>query len=57
MTTQKLTLSHIKEDNKKYNEKQRIELNDQYHTCIYPNYNNTFLKDLRSNQKKELKLI
>ncbi|MCY8403604.1 hypothetical protein [Bacillus sonorensis] len=57
MTTQKLTLSHIKEDNKKYNEKQRIDLNDQYHTCIYPNYNNTLLKDLRSNQKKELKLI
>ncbi|TWK86687.1 hypothetical protein [Bacillus paralicheniformis] len=38
MTTQKLTLSHIKEDNKKYNEKQRIELNDQYHTYIYPNF-------------------
>lgn len=38
MTTQKLTLSHIKEDNKKYNEKQRIELNDHYHTYIYPNF-------------------
>ncbi|MCF7618669.1 hypothetical protein L3137_15535 [Bacillus sonorensis] len=41
MTTQKLTLSHIKEDNKKYNEKQRIELNDQYHTYIYPNFDPT----------------
>ncbi|TWL74974.1 hypothetical protein CHCC15315_1913 [Bacillus licheniformis] len=41
MTTQKLTLSHIKEDNKKYNEKQRIELNDQYHTYIYPNFDSS----------------
>ncbi|WP_270574327.1 hypothetical protein [Bacillus glycinifermentans] len=41
MTTQKLTLSHIKEDNKKYNDKQRIELNDQFHTYIYPNFDPT----------------
>ncbi|MDE1362848.1 hypothetical protein CHCC15325_3132 [Bacillus licheniformis] len=41
MVTQKLTLNHIKEDNKRYNEKQRIELNEQYHTYIYPNFDPT----------------
>lgn len=46
MTTQKLTLSHIKEDNKKYNEKQRIELNDQFHTYIYPNFDPARVKKM-----------
>lgn len=66
MVTQKLTLNHIKEDNKRYNEKQRIELNEQYHTYIYPNFDPTrvskMIKSLVEDYveiqtKKKLKLI
>ncbi|MFT0857500.1 hypothetical protein VSK97_18035 [Bacillus swezeyi] len=46
MTSQKLTLNHIKEGNKKYNEKQKIELNDQYHTYIYPNFDPTRVSNM-----------
>ncbi|WP_366560099.1 hypothetical protein AB0R69_15450 [Bacillus pumilus] len=38
MTTQKLTLDHIKEGNKKYDEKVKIQLDDNFHVHIYPNF-------------------
>ncbi|MGA4713164.1 hypothetical protein [Bacillus safensis] len=34
----KLTLDHIKEVNKKYDEKVRVQLDDKFHVHIYPNF-------------------
>lgn len=38
MTTQKLTLDHIKDGNKKYDEKVKVQLDDKFHVHIYPNF-------------------
>lgn len=37
--TKKLTLDHIKEGNKKYDEKVKVQLDDKFHIHIYPNFN------------------
>ncbi|AVM24322.1 hypothetical protein [Bacillus pumilus] len=41
MTTQKLTLDHIKDGNKKYDEKVRVQLDEKFHVHIYPNFDPT----------------
>ncbi|MGE6627776.1 hypothetical protein [Bacillus pumilus] len=41
MTTQKLTLDHIKDGNKKYDEKVKVQLDDKFHVHIYPNFDPT----------------
>lgn len=38
MMSTKLTLDHIKEVNKKYDEKVKVQLDDKFHVHIYPNF-------------------
>ncbi|MEH6872441.1 hypothetical protein V7006_18330, partial [Bacillus safensis] len=65
--TKKLTLDHIKEWNKKYDEKVKVQLDDKFHVHIYPNFDpvkitqiiNMALKDvveIESNKKIKHKL-
>lgn len=67
MTTQKLTLDHIKDGNKKYAEKVKVQLDEKFHVHIYPNFDpvkitqiiNMALKDvveIESNKKIKHKL-
>ncbi|MES9718984.1 hypothetical protein ABWK63_18940, partial [Bacillus safensis] len=67
MLEEKLTLDHIKEWNKKYDEKVKVQLDDKFHVHIYPNFDpvkitqiiNMALKDvveIESNKKIKHKL-
>jgi hypothetical protein len=44
--TKKLTLVDIKNQNKVYEQKQRIELSDEFHLFIYPHFSPTKISEL-----------
>ena len=46
MASKKLTLTDIKNENKIYEQKKRVELSDNYHVFIYPNFSPVKIKDL-----------
>lgn len=41
MTTQKITLDHIKTENKKFDEKVKVQLDNKFHVHIFPNFDPT----------------
>lgn len=46
MASKKLTLTDIKNENKVYEQKKRIELSDDFHVFIYPNFSPTKIREV-----------